>query len=78
MPTATTVTNGSQGGSSVTVYPLKGSQWTRTGTCTVELSTWGISYTSSNLNQTPLNSTTVFNFFYPGYQYPGALANCRE
>jgi uncharacterized protein (DUF1800 family) len=71
---AATITNGSQGGNSVTVYPLKGSQWTRSGKCTVELSTWGIGSTPTNLNQTPLNSTTVFNFFYPDYQYPGAMA----
>ena len=63
-----------QGSSSVNVFPLKGSHWIRDGTCTVDLSTWNIGYTSSTLNQTPLNSTTVFNFFYPDYQYPGVLA----
>ncbi|MES2440710.1 MAG: DUF1800 family protein [Verrucomicrobiota bacterium] len=68
------ITNGSQGSSSVTVYPLKGSQWTRNGTVHVQLSTWGIGTTPTNLNQTPLNSTTVFNFFYPDYQYPGPMA----
>ncbi|MEO5712697.1 MAG: DUF1800 family protein [Luteolibacter sp.] len=73
-PPTPTLTNGSQGGNSVNVFPLKGTHWTRSGTCSVELSTWGIGYTSSNLNQTPLNSTTVFNFFYPDYQYPGPMA----
>jgi hypothetical protein len=27
-----------------------------------------------SLGQTPLNSPTVFNFFFPGYKFPGALA----
>ena len=73
-PATPTLTNGSQGASSVTVYPLKGTQWNRSGTLTVDVSTWGIGSTPTNLNQTPLNSTTVFNFFYPDYQYPGAMA----
>lgn len=68
------ISNGSQGSTGMAVFPLKASQWTRSGTTTVELSTWSIGYTQSNLNQTPLNSTTVFNFFYPDYQYPGELA----
>jgi uncharacterized protein (DUF1800 family) len=70
----TTISNGSQGTSGMAVYPLKESQWTRSGTVTVSPSTWGVGYTQNNLNQTPLNATTVFNFFYPDYQYPGDLA----
>jgi hypothetical protein len=31
--------------------------------------------TSSSLSQSPLRSPTVFNFFYPGYEFPGALAS---
>jgi hypothetical protein len=30
--------------------------------------------TDTDLNQTPLRSPTVFNFFLPDYQYPGELA----
>jgi hypothetical protein len=74
VPTATTITNGMQGAASVNVYPLKGSQWNRSGTVALEFSTWGIGI-QSNLNQNPLNSPTVFNFFYPDYQYPGVIAN---
>ena len=74
LPATPAITNGSQGANSVTVYPLKGSQWIRSGTLTVDPCTWGIGSTPTNLNQTPLNSTTVFNFFYPDYQYPGAMA----
>jgi hypothetical protein len=69
-----TITNGSHDGNSVNVFPLKGTHWNRGGTCTVDPSTWGVGSTSSSLNQMPLSSTTVFNFFYPDYQYPGAIA----
>src|SRR2546426_490667 len=30
---------------------------------------------SSSLSQTPLNSPTVFNFFFPDYRFPGVLAS---
>jgi hypothetical protein len=30
---------------------------------------------SSSLFQTPLNSPTVFNFFFPDYKFPGILAS---
>jgi hypothetical protein len=29
---------------------------------------------NSTLDQSPLNSATVFNFFYPTFSYPGAIA----
>ncbi len=70
----TTITNGSQGTSGMVAFPLKASQWTRTGTVTVDPSAWSMGKSDSTLNQTPLNSTTVFNFFYPDYQYPGEMA----
>jgi hypothetical protein len=73
VPASPVITNGTQGAGSVTVYPLKGSQWTRNGTVAVEFSNWGIGI-QNNLNQNPLNSPTVFNFFYPDYQYPGVIA----
>ncbi len=28
-----------------------------------------------NLGQSPLNANTVFNFFFPGFEFPGALAS---
>ena len=68
------ITNGSEGSGGMVVYPLKGSQWNRNGTVTVDPSTWGVGKSETNLNQTPLNSTTVFNYFYPDYQYPGEMA----
>ena len=74
-PPTPTLTTGSKGSNSVSVFPLKESHWTRGGNVTVELSTWQIgNSTQGTLNQVPLNSSTVFNFFYPDYQYPGAIA----
>ena len=73
--TPSVVTNGSQSTTGQAVYPLSIAQWTRSGTCTVELGTWNMGYSQNDLTQTPLDSTTVFNFFYPGYLYPGAMAS---
>ena len=41
----------------------------------VTYSDWGIGNTEDDLNQTPLKSPTVFNFFLPDYQFPGILSN---
>jgi uncharacterized protein (DUF1800 family) len=46
----------------------------RTGTVAVNYSDWSMDSTDTDLNQTPLNSPTVFNFFEPDYQFPGILA----
>ena len=52
---------------------------TRSGTVVIQESTWNMSYTdtgtTSSLSQSPLRSPTVFNFFYPGYEFPGVLAS---
>jgi len=51
----------------------------RSGTVVIQESTWNMSYTDtgtvSSLSQSPLRSPTVFNFFYPGYEFPGPLAS---
>jgi uncharacterized protein (DUF1800 family) len=47
----------------------------RTGNVAVNYSDWSMDSTDTDLNQTPLNSPTVFNFFEPDYQFPGILAN---
>ncbi len=71
-----TVTNSAnQTQNSLTVYPLVAPPLTRAGAVLVQRSTWHMSYTDSSLTQTPLRSPTVFNFFYPNYQFPGALAS---
>jgi len=72
-------TSSNQTQSSFPVYPLNQPGLTRGGTVSAQYSTWNLGYTDSgstyNLSQTPLRSPTVFNFFYPGFEFPGALAS---
>ncbi len=71
----TVISNGSQGSSGMVAYPLSADSWTNTGTTTVSLSTWNVgTRTDGDLQQTPLDSPSVFNFFYPDYRYPGEIA----
>ncbi len=63
-----------QNHNSLTVYSLAPPPLTRSGTVTIQQSTWNMSYSDSDLTQTPLRSPTVFNFFYPNYEFPGPLA----
>lgn len=74
------VTNStSQTQSSFNVYPLGPPPLNRSGNVTVQWSTWNMGQTDNgatfNLSQSPLNSPTVFNFFFPNYSFPGALAS---
>jgi hypothetical protein len=61
-----------------TVFPLAGSYLPRSGTVLVQWSTFILNSTDTgstySLAQTPLDSPTVFNFFFPSYKFPGALA----
>jgi hypothetical protein len=61
-----------------TVYPLVPAPSSRGGNVGVSWNTWAMNFTDTganpSLSQTPLNSPTVFNFFFPGYRFPGALA----
>jgi uncharacterized protein (DUF1800 family) len=70
----TRYTAGSQSSGGMLAYPVKDPTWTRSGTCTVRLGTFSVGGTGGDLGQTPLNSPTVFNYFYPDYQYPGPMA----
>jgi hypothetical protein len=72
--TCFTPTNANQPQNGLTVYPLVPPPLTRNGTVTIQWSTWIMGATDSSLYQTPLNSPTVFNFFYPNYEFPGVLA----
>jgi hypothetical protein len=75
--TSATAKNQTQDG--LAVYPLFDPPLKRSGTVEVQENTWKMSYTdtgsASSLMQSPLRSPTVFNFFYPGYEFPGALAS---
>jgi uncharacterized protein (DUF1800 family) len=69
-------TNGpSQTQNGIVVYPLIAPPLVRSGNVILQQSTWHLSYTDTSLTQTPLRSPTVFNFFFPDYQFPGALAS---
>ncbi len=72
--TITSPTSASQSGTTIRVYPLVPPPFTRSGTVLVQEGSWSMGSTDSGLYQSPLNSPTVFNFFYPGYQFPGELA----
>jgi len=67
--------NGAQ--NSATVFPLVAPPFPRSGNVLIQWGTWILGPTDtgslSSLEQTPLNSPTVFNFFFPGYKFPGAL-----
>jgi len=66
--------------SGFSLYPLGSPPppLTRAGNALVQWSTWKMGYTDSdasyNLGQSPLSPNTVFNFFFPNYQFPGALS----
>jgi hypothetical protein len=80
-PTHFTVTasvSKSQNQNSLTVYSLAPPPLNRSGTVVMQEDTWNMGYTdtsSPSLSQSPLRSPTVFNFFYPNYQFPGPLAS---
>jgi len=64
--------------SSFNLYPLDPPPLTRSGNVAIQQSTWNLSYTDTgatySLSQSPLRSPTVFNFYYPEYEFPGAIA----
>ncbi len=76
--TLTNNNNGSQNG--LTIYPLGNGilPLVRSGTVSLQESTWNMGYTDTsgtyNLSQSPLRSPTVFNYFFPDYQFPGVLS----
>ena len=75
----TTTNSANQNDNSLTVYGLQMPPLNRSGTVVIQESTWNLGYTDSgtvaSLSQSPLRSPTVFNFFYPGYEFPGVLAS---
>ncbi len=72
---ATNNANSTQDG--LTIYPFDPPPVTRSGTVSIQWSTFQMNATDGggnpSLAQTPLNSPTVFNFFYPDYAFPGSL-----
>ncbi len=77
-----TTNSTSQTQSGFSIYPLGPPPLTRSGNVTLQQSTWNLGYTdpgyvgvTSSLLQSPLRSPTVFNFYFPNYEFPGALAS---
>ncbi len=77
--TVTTTNSANQNQNSLSVYGLQKPVLARSGNVVIQEDTWNMSYTDSgttaSLMQSPLRSPTVFNFFYPGYEFPGVLAS---
>ncbi|HTL71862.1 MAG TPA: DUF1800 family protein [bacterium] len=79
--TLVTATNNNQTQNGLTIYPLGANAvpLVRSGTVALQESTWLMNYTDTsstyNLSQSPLRSPTVFNYFFPDYQFPGVLAS---
>jgi uncharacterized protein (DUF1800 family) len=59
----------------VFIFPLKAQPLIRNGTVNARPSTFALDNTDPDISQTPLNSTTVFNFFLPDYKFAGTLAS---
>ena len=57
------------------MFPLVSQPLTRSGNVNSQPSTFNMGSTTTDLEQSPLNSPTVFNFFVPDFKYPGALAS---
>ena len=58
----------------VAAYPLGVPPLTRSGNVALPSSKFDMGNTNGVIVQSPLDSPTVFNFFYPNYEYPGAMA----
>jgi len=56
-------------------FPLKSLPQTRNGNLSSRPSTFNMGNTDGDIDQSPLNSITVFNFFLPDYKFPGTLAS---
>ncbi len=75
------VTNNNQTQNGINTYPLIPPPLTRNGSVTVQWNTWNLGATdvtssgNGNLSQSPLNSPTVFNFYFPDFKFPGALSS---
>jgi hypothetical protein len=77
--TVRTINSVNQNQFSLAVYMLNPPTFKRSGKVTVSENTWIMNNTDngtgSSLVQAPLRSPTVFNFFYPSYEFPGVLAS---
>lgn len=63
-----------QGDNGMYQFPLKSLPLVRNGTVGSRPSTFAMGNTDGSLDQSPLHSPTVFNYFLPDYKYAGLLA----
>ena len=70
-----TYPNPSGSNNGITIYPLVAPPLGRSGSVVINQSTYNLGSTESTISQSPLNSPTVFNYFFPDYKFPGTLAN---
>jgi hypothetical protein len=77
--TVTASASANQNHNSLSVYSLASPPLNRSGAVVMQEDTWNMSYTdtggTSSLMESPLRSPTVFNFYYPSYEFPGVLAS---
>ena len=68
---------GNQTQNGATIFPLLPAPVPRSGAVQIQWGTWNVNATDTgstfSLAQTPLDSPTVFNFFFPDYKFPGPL-----
>jgi len=64
-----------QGNNSVYQFPLVSQPLVRSGAVGNRPSTFLMNNTNADLEQAPLYSPTVFNFYLPDYKFPGPLAS---
>ncbi len=57
------------------MFPLVVQPTGRNGNIDATASTFAMGNITTDIDQTPLNSPTVFNFFLPEFKFPGALAS---
>jgi len=62
------------GDNGIFMFPLVSQPLTRSGNVGAPPSTFVMGNTNADFDQSPLNSPTVFNFFFPDYKFSGALA----
>jgi len=66
---------GNESDAGIWMFPLQSQPKTRNGNVSALASTFKLNSTDGDIDQSPLHSATVFNFFLPDYKFPGTLAS---
>ncbi len=73
--TVTTTGDANQTQNGLSAFALRPPVLVRSGDVTINASTFNMNNTDGDLTQTPLNSPTVFNYFFPDFKFQGILAS---